>query len=117
MQRQIVLGSAILCAFGTPPGAAEVCVACEAPQAEYRCNVEQREKLEKYGIADEVVPQACVLALARIGGHGTCRITQPADGGCIGTVKTLGLGDVQKAGAEGSGETVVPSLGERAGSA
>lgn len=117
MHRHLALASAVVCACGTPAGATEVCVSCEAPEAEYRCDVERREEIEKYGVADDVTAHACVQVLKRLGAHGACRIKQADNGPCTGAVKTIGLSDLQKAVAGGSSDTVVPSLGERAGNA
>ena len=55
--------------------------------------------------------------LKRLGAHGGCRIKQAESGPCTGELKTIGVSDLQKAVAGGPGDTVVPSIGERAGNA
>jgi hypothetical protein len=116
MLHRIALANVLLVAPGLA-GAAEVCVSCDSPSALYRCSVEQSAKLEKYGVEDKVLPPVCVQVLAKIGGHKSCQAVGKAGDPCRGTPKTIGLSDVQKAVAGGSGGSVVPSLGERAGSA
>ena len=117
MHRHLALTCSALCLHGLPAHATEVCVACEAPEVEYRCNIEKSEQIEKYGVAGEVTAHACVQVLKRLGAHGGCRIKQAESGPCTGELKTIGVSDLQKAVAGGPGDTVVPSIGERAGNA
>ena len=111
----------VLCfaiAFGVPLRAAELCVSCDKPIAIYRCSIEKSAELEKYGVEDKVLPQACEKVLAKNRGHASCRVVGKPGDPCQGQEVKLGLDDLRKALAgDGSGSTVVPSLTERAGGA
>jgi len=117
MFRRTALASALLFIAPGLAGAADVCVSCANPSAIYRCSVDQSAKLEKYGVEDKVLPPVCVQMLAKLGGHESCQAVGRAGDPCEGIAKTIGLSDLQKAASGGSSDSVVPSLGERAGSA
>jgi hypothetical protein len=116
MFRLLALANALLIAPGWA-GAADVCISCDAPSVIYRCSVEQSAKLEKYGVEDKVLPPVCAQVLTKLGGHKSCQAVGKPGDPCQGIAKTIGLSDLQKAVAGGSSDSVVPSLGERAGSA
>jgi hypothetical protein len=116
MFRRIALGIALITSPGLA-GAGEVCISCDNPSVVYRCNVEQSARLEQYGVDDKILVPVCARVLAKVGGHEKCQAIGKAGDPCQGIAKTIGLSDVQKAAAGGNSDSVVPSLGERAGNA
>jgi len=116
MSRLFALATALIVAPGLA-GAADVCVSCDNPSAVYRCNVDQSAKLEKYGVEGQVVTPVCVQVLVKLGGHESCQAVGNAGDPCEGVAKTIGLSELQAAAGGGKSDSVVPSLGERAGSA
>lgn len=116
MMRAITLVGSLL----TVPalaGPAEVCISCDNAKVVYRCSVEQSAKLEKYGLNDKLLPPVCAHVMAKLGGHERCQPVGAPDAPCNGIPKTIGISDLQKAAAGGNNDSVVPSLGDRAGSA
>ncbi len=117
MFRLIALASALFFIAPGLAGAGDVCVSCTNPGAVYRCSADKSAKLEKYGVEDKVLPPVCAEVLAKLGPHESCQAVGKTGDPCEGIAKTIGLSELQKAAAGGSGKSVVPSLGERAGSA
>ena len=117
MFRPLALASALIFIAPGLVGAGDVCVSCVNPSAIYKCSADKSAKLDKYGVEDKVLPPVCAQVLAKLGRHESCQAMGKAGEPCDGIAKTIGLSDLQKAAAGGSGDSVVPSLGERAGSA
>jgi hypothetical protein len=117
MFRSIALASALIFIAPGLASAGDVCVSCANPSAIYKCSADKAAKLEKYGIEDKVLPPVCAQVLAKLGDHESCQAVGKSGDPCEGIAKTIGLADLQKAASGSSGDSVVPSLGERAGSA
>ena len=77
--------------------AADVCVVCSAPDATYRCTVEQAGSIERYRNGDRVLQFMCISELARAGGHTKCRVSRDPSGFCAGEARTIGLSDLEAA--------------------
>lgn len=116
MLRGIAFASALIV---TPAlaGGQEVCISCDNAKVVYRCSVDQSAKLGKYGVEEKVLQPVCMQVLAKLGGHESCQAVGKVGEPCQGIPKTIGLSDLQKAAGGGSNNSVVPSLGERAGGA
>ena len=69
--------------------AGEVCVTCNGPDANYRCQIESGGKLERAG--ERAAQYVCVTELARQGGHASCSVRRDGFPSCVGDLKIIDL--------------------------
>lgn len=85
LAQYIKLSVGILIIGAAPPAvAAEYCVACVSPDANYRCQVGSPE-----GPADPRAWLLCITELAKQGGHESCSVARNAPAPCPGVQKVL----------------------------
>jgi hypothetical protein len=83
----VVLWATLL--WATPASAAEYCVTCSGPDAQYRCSFDGDTSAER----DPGLQLYCISTLARDGGHESCSIARKITSPCPGTSKVLALPD------------------------
>ncbi len=69
--------------------AGDICVVCAEPVATYRCSIEEGSKLSGVRGGERIAQYLCITELARIGGHGTCRVRADQFTLCSGIAKTI----------------------------
>jgi hypothetical protein len=77
-----------------PASAQEFCVKCEGPTATYRCVIER--SLPSGGMPLKAL---CITALAREGGHASCRVGGGTVFECVGPIKRVSDPDAVNAAA------------------
>jgi hypothetical protein len=92
--------------------ASEVCVACEAPVATYRCSLDRTSIDSRLKLGDSAERKVCEKVLTRLGPHGSCRMVELQP--CNGTTKSVTLADYQRALSETGEQTYQPSVLEQA---
>jgi len=106
MRRAIVVASFCFVSgalVALPVRGAELCLACEQPQASYRCSVERPST--KFDLGNDIEQEICIKVLTKQGEHAKChRIEVPEGGSCEGPARAVTLTDYQRI-AGGNGES------------
>jgi hypothetical protein len=92
--------------------ASEVCVACEAPAATYRCSLDRTSIDSRIKLGDTAERKVCEKVLTRLGPHGACRMVELQP--CNGTTKSVTLAEYQRALTSDNEQTYQPSVLEQA---
>jgi hypothetical protein len=92
--------------------ASEVCVACEAPAATYRCSLDRTSIDSRLKLGDTAERKVCEKVLTRLGPHGACRMVELQP--CNGTTKSVTLAEYQRALTSDNEQTYQPSVLEQA---
>lgn len=114
MNRQAFSALALLLALVLPAAAAEeVCVACTAPSAIYRCTVDEAGKLEGHRFGKRVLQLACITELAKAGGHEQCLVKRTGSDSCFGFRRSVSLAaSLDALAARAETEVVEEPIGE-----
>ncbi len=92
--------------------ASEVCIACEAPAATYRCSLDRTSLDSRVKLGDSVEGKVCEKVLSKLGPHGTCKMVELQP--CNGTTKSVTLADYQRTLTDNGEQTYQPSVLEQA---
>lgn len=104
-------GALLVAMLPTSGFAAEVCVECSEPAAQYRCIVPDHE-LATLRLPSKAIHFVCMTELAKQGSHRFCRVSQrPLGGLCAGQERTVSLDGRDDA---GTGEAALPGPEETA---
>jgi hypothetical protein len=95
----------------SPVVAQEACIICSEPEKVYLCSVEKSDKVQKLGIAEKAVQYVCITEMAKLGGHGTCRVRRDVElGSCSGQPQTVSVASLIDAATDAKRPVpVVPS--------
>lgn len=107
-----ILAACLVVTLSSSLQANEVCVACEAPAATYRCSLDRTSIDSRLKLGDSAERKVCEKVLSRLGPHGTCRMVELQP--CTGTTKSVTLSDYQRALTDSSEQTYQPSVLEQA---
>ncbi len=86
-----VLGLCLIGYLSEPAGAAEICVVCEAPAAQYRCLPQAAAEHQVFLDNRRLVQLACVQNIAKAYGHGSCKANTAHEQVCKAPVVKVDL--------------------------
>lgn len=109
---RIIAAACVVIALPASLKASEVCVACEAPAATYRCSLDRTSMDARVKLGDSAERKVCEKVLSRLGPHGACKMVNTTP--CNGTTKSITLADYQRALTDSSEQTYQPSVLEKA---
>jgi len=109
---RIVAAACLAAGLCGPLQASEVCVACEAPAATYRCSLDRTSIDARIKLGDSAERKVCEKVLSRLGPHGSCRMVELQP--CNGTTKSVTLAEYQRALTSDNEQTYQPSVLEQA---
>lgn len=93
---RLIASAWLMAALSGPLGAEEICIACDGPEASYRCDAQLPTKAGNSELRSTVGGKACTTVLAKAGGHKACHVIK-SDEPCTGTLHAVTLTDYQRA--------------------
>jgi hypothetical protein len=93
--------------------AGEVCVACEQPEATYRCTFEQTTRDHRLELGDVAQAHICESVLKRSSPHAACKIVKGPEP-CNGVLRTVTVAEYQRFVASDGHSTYEPGMVDKA---